>query len=221
MTFKLPQLFDARVNGLVLLLSQYESATTAAEKQIRQAQAFAISCDLFTSIDFTALEETLTELFTGKQGEHLRQAKEVLVDDHLFRTLMAVEAKLMKEAGLDVRARDRILALMNQVRSETIQKIGQLDVATVVSDFSEIGRLTCQSRDELAQVVRDAEQVRLQNKKHTRFVNILGSITILVDAGALFASATTVVFAGLAPAAACAASAVLGGVAQSKKPKEQ
>lgn len=221
MTFKLPQLFDARVNGLVLLLSQYESATTAAEKQDRQAQAFAIACELFTSVDFRALEETLIELFTDKQGEHLRQAKEILVNDHLFRTLLAVEANLMKKAGLDVKARERILASLNNVRAEAVQRIDGLDVAKVINDFSEIGRLTCQTKDELAQAVGRAEQVRAQNKRHTRFVNILGSITIVVDAGALFASATTVVFAGLAPAAACAASAVLGGVAQSKKPKEQ
>jgi len=220
MDFVLPEFFDTRVNNLVRCLDQYEAATSDIERSQLQTEALTIACALLKSVNLKSLKQALKDLLDAQQGANRRSAKEILGNERLFKSLLAVEDRLMKTAGLNPAARDRILKLLVGVRAETVENVGQINVNNIVNDLSELGRLMCESKDKLILDNKKAEQARSKSNWHTRLVNVLGTVTILVDAGAAFASATTVVFAGLAPAAACAASAVLGGVAQSKKPKQ-
>ncbi len=220
MAFVLPEFFDSRVNNLVRCLDQYEIATSENEKNKLQSEAVATACALLKSVNLNSLMQVLTELLEAQQGENRKRAKDILGDERLFKTLLTVEDRLMQTAGLSLASRDRIRKLLVSVRAETVENEGRLNVKNIIDDFSELGRLTCEAKEMLIQENKKAEQTRARSSWHTRLVNVLGTVTILVDAGAVLASASTVVFAGLAPAAACAASAVLGGVAQSKKPKQ-
>lgn len=218
MSIELPAAFGQRINELIACLDRYDDpgrVLSDSERVNLQREALSLCCSLLGSLKLDHLQEQLQRLFSS--DEVRAQAAAILRTSDLYRLFEIVETELLERAGLNFAARERILALLSSVRYEAADQVTKLDPKAVTADVSELKAWICQaSSDELLKAESEQEEAKMR-ERDTALVNGLGTVAIVVNAGALFASAVSLLFLPVMSAAACVASAAAGAVAQRQK----
>lgn len=221
MSIELPASFAPRINELVACLDRYDDpARVRSDSELvhLQREALSLCCSLLQSLNLDQLQEALQRLF-GTGDESVRtQAAAILRTTDLYRLFEIMEDELLQRVGLNFAARERILALLSSVRYDAADQVTKLEPKAVVSSVAELRAWICNaSSDELAKAEAAQEEAKML-ERHTELVNGLGTFAIVVNAGAVFAAAASVLFLPVLSVAACAASAAAGAVAQRRKP---
>jgi hypothetical protein len=221
MSIELPAAFGPRINQLVACLDRYDDpgrVLSNSERVNLQREAISLCCTLLTSLNLDQLQEQLQRLLNG-DGARM-QAAAILRASDLYRLFEIMEAELLERAGLNFAARERILALLSSVRYQAAEQVTNLDPKAVTTDVSELRAWTCQaSSDELLKAESEQDEAKM-HERHTALVHGLGTVAIVVNAGAAFATAASLLFLPVMSVAAFGASAAAGAVAHRQKARK-
>jgi hypothetical protein len=220
MAFPLPSGFAKRVDDLDLYLREEAATPVKKDKDRLLRLALVTACALLDSVDDNSLEVTLKDLLSAPGAEVRKLAKLTLQEDRAFEFFLErIENGLLEVTGIEERTRKRILVLLREVRSDAIQNLDNLRYVQIVRAFRELRTQVCELKNKEIAEADEFERSRQRDEAHTRIVNTFGTVSILVNAAAAFAAAGSLLFLPAVALAACAASAALGSVAQSRKPK--
>jgi hypothetical protein len=220
MTIELPASFAPRVNSLVACLDRYDDPARAlsdSERVNLQREALSLCCALLGSVNLDQLQETLQRLFAAGDESLRQQAAAILRTSDLYRLFEIMEGELLERVGLNFPTRERILALLSSVRYEAADQVTRLEPKEVVASIAELKTWICNASSDETAMAEAAQEDERMRERHTGLVNGLGTVAIVVNAGAVFAAAASVLFLPILSAGACAASAVAGAVAQRLK----
>jgi hypothetical protein len=221
MTIELPASFAPRLNNLVACLDRYDDPARVlsdSERVNLQREALSLCCSLLQSVNLDQLQEALQRLFGTGDDSARQQAAAILKTSDLYHLFEIMEGELLERVGLSFPTRERILALLSSVRYEAADQITQLEPKAVVLSTAELRTWVCDANsDELAKAEAAQEDAKMR-ERHSALVNGLGTFAIVVNAGAAFAAAASILFLPILSIGACAASAAAGAVAQRQKP---
>jgi hypothetical protein len=220
-SIELPANFSQRINSLVGCLDRYDDPARVlsdSERVNLQREALGLCCSLLGSVDLDQLQRDLQRLL-GSGDESARQnASEILRKSDLYGLFEIMERELLRRVGLSFPAREGVLALLSSVRYEAADEISKLEPKAVVESVAGLKMWICNaSNDESAMAEADRDDGRTR-ERDTAIVNSLGTTAIVINAGAAFAAAASLLFLPTMSLAACAASAAAGAVAQRRKP---
>jgi hypothetical protein len=220
-SIELPANFSQRINALVSCLDRYDDPARVlsdSERVNLQREALGLCCSLLQSVDLGQLQQELQRLLGAGDRSARQNASEMLRRSDLYGLFEIMERELLRRVGLSFPARERVLALLSSVRYEAADQVSKLEPVAVVGSVAELRTWICNaSNDESAMAEADRDD-RRTHERDTAIVNGLGTTAIVINAGAAFAAAASLLFLPTMSLAACAASAAAGAVAQRRKP---
>jgi hypothetical protein len=220
MSIELPASFGYRVSNLVLRLDQYEAATSTAEREQLMREALTMACNAFADLDLKQLESDLATLLGPPDSVARINAAAILRRTDLYDLFERMEEQMLDRAGFTFPARDRILQLLAVLRLEAAEDVAQVEAQQLTGAIDELRRWVCEYRERWVEAAVDAGDRADRNEAHTRLINSLGTATIVTNTAVGLAGVASVLFLPVISAAACAASAALGGIAVRMKARK-